>query len=105
MSNIGKWENAESGVKRSILNAGSGLMMMEVHFEPGAEGYEHDHVHEQMSYCLHGEIAFYIDGKETILHAGETIYVPSKARHSVKALKASALLDAFTPVREDLVKR
>jgi quercetin dioxygenase-like cupin family protein len=105
MGNIDVWEDAEPGVRRNIRNVGSGIMMMEVHFEPGAEGYEHDHPHEQMSYCLKGEIAFYIDGKETIVQAGDTIYVPSKARHSVKALKASALLDAFTPVREDLVRR
>jgi quercetin dioxygenase-like cupin family protein len=103
MSSIGVWEDAEPGVRRNIRNVGKGIMMMEVHFEPGAQGYEHDHPNEQMSYCLKGEIAFYIDGKETILQAGDTIYVPSKARHSVKALKASALLDTFTPVREDLI--
>lgn len=106
MSNIGIWENAEPGVKRCILNAGAGLMMMEVHFEDGAEGYEHSHPHEQMSYCLKGKFAFRIDGKETILSAGETIYIPSGAKHGVTALEGgSALLDTFTPVREDLIKR
>jgi quercetin dioxygenase-like cupin family protein len=105
MSNIGIWENAEPGVRRNILNAGNSLMMMEVHFEEGAEGYEHSHLHEQMSYCLRGKIAFSIDGKETILTTGDTIYIPSHARHGVVALEPSALLDTFTPVREDLLKR
>lgn len=103
MGKIGEWENAEPGVRRCILNASGGLMMMEVHFEPDAEGYEHEHVHEQMSYCLKGRIAFRIDGVETIVGAGETIYIPSGARHGAKALEASALLDVFTPIRKDLL--
>jgi quercetin dioxygenase-like cupin family protein len=105
MGNISVWENAEPGVRRKILNVGEGMMMMEVHFEEGAEGYEHDHPHEQMSYCLFGKIAFFINGEQTILQSGDTIYIPSLAKHGVKALEPSVLLDAFTPVREDLVIR
>jgi quercetin dioxygenase-like cupin family protein len=105
MGNIDVWENAEPGVRRKILIAEKGLMMMEVHFEAGAEGYEHSHVHEQMSYCLRGKVAFNINGTETILVPGEAIYIPSNARHGARALEPSALLDTFTPIREDLVKR
>ncbi|QYR20954.1 cupin domain-containing protein [Paenibacillus sp. sptzw28] len=105
MSNLGVWENAEPGVRRCIKQAVGTLMMMEVHFEPGAEGYEHCHVHEQMSYCMKGKIAFRIEGVETVLQEGDTIYIPSGAKHGVTALESSALLDVFTPVREDLLKR
>lgn len=105
MSNLGVWENAEPGVKRCILNGNGTLMMMEVHFEEGAEGYQHSHIHEQMSYCLKGKIRFTIDGKETVISQGETIYIPSNAKHGVTALEPSALLDVFTPIREDLLKR
>jgi quercetin dioxygenase-like cupin family protein len=103
MGKINQWENAEPGVKRKIFQPGEGVMMMEVHFETGAEGYEHSHVHEQMSYCLKGKIAFRIDGKETIITQGETIYIPSNAKHGVTALEESALLDTFTPIRQDLI--
>ncbi|GGG00034.1 hypothetical protein GCM10010916_16590 [Paenibacillus abyssi] len=61
MVNIGEWENAEPGVKRKIFAPGERLMMMEVHFEAGAEGYLHSHPHEQMSYCLKGKIQFVIN--------------------------------------------
>ncbi|MGO4108286.1 cupin domain-containing protein [Paenibacillus sp. YAF4_2] len=105
MSNIGMWEKAEPGVTRCIKQAGDSLMMMEVHFEPGAEGYEHSHPHEQMSYCMKGKIAFRINDVETVLAAGDTICIPSGAKHGVMALEASILLDVFTPVREDLLKR
>ncbi|WP_284641351.1 cupin domain-containing protein [Paenibacillus silviterrae] len=105
MSNINVWENAEPGVKRKIFEPGKGIMMMEVHFEEGAEGYLHSHPHEQLSYCLKGKLEFSIDGEKTVITAGETIYIPSGAKHGCRALEPSALLDSFTPVREDLVKR
>nr|WP_306812964.1 cupin domain-containing protein [Paenibacillus soyae] len=87
------------------MEPGKTVMMMEVHFEEGAEGYQHSHPHEQMSYCLKGRIAFTIDGVTTEISAGDSIYIPSGAVHGVKALEPSALLDCFTPVREDLVRR
>ncbi|TYP74834.1 cupin domain-containing protein [Paenibacillus methanolicus] len=105
MSNINRWENAEPGVMRRIFPPGQTLMMMEVRFEAGAEGYLHSHEHEQLSYLAQGRLAFTINGETTVLAAGESIAIPSNALHGVKALAPSVLIDAFTPVREDLVKR
>ncbi|SEG09191.1 cupin domain-containing protein [Paenibacillus sp. UNC499MF] len=105
MSNINVWEDAEPGVKRKIMQPGESLMLMEVHFEPGAEGYEHAHPHEQLSYCMKGRMEFTIDGVKKVIGAGESVCIPPHARHGAKALETSILLDCFTPVREDLVKR
>ncbi|GAB2702556.1 cupin domain-containing protein [Paenibacillus thermoaerophilus] len=105
MSNIGVWEPAEPGVRRKILTVGESIMNMVVEFEAGAEGYEHSHPHEQLTYVLSGSFEFRIGGEKRIVLAGESIYIPSGVRHGVTALEAGALHDAFTPVREDLVKR
>ncbi|MBD2867223.1 cupin domain-containing protein [Paenibacillus arenilitoris] len=105
MGSIGVWENAEPGVKRKLFNPGQGIMMMEVHFEEGAEGYLHRHSHEQLSYCLEGELEFTVDGEKKVIAAGETIYIPSNAEHGCRALRSSKLLDAFTPLRLDLLGR
>lgn len=105
MSNIGVWENAEPGVKRKIMQPGMMLMMMEVHFEKGAVGYDHSHPHEQLSYCLGGRFEFRIDGTATIIEEGDSIVIPMGAVHGVTALEESALLDCFTPLREDLIKK
>jgi quercetin dioxygenase-like cupin family protein len=99
------WEPAEPGVKRHIFEPGENIMMMEVHFEEGAEGYMHSHPHEQFSYCLEGELAFTIDGEKTVVKAGETIRIPGNAKHGCLAIKPSKLLDAFTPLRLDLLGR
>jgi quercetin dioxygenase-like cupin family protein len=105
MTTTVQWENAEPGVKRRIFAPGEHLMMMEVHFEQDAEGYAHSHPHEQMSYCLRGRIEFTVSGQKIVVAAGETIVIPGGAIHGARALEPSALLDTFTPLRLDLLKR
>ncbi len=103
MAAIGVWEEAEPGVRRRILQAQGRLMLMEVRFDAGAAGYEHNHVHEQISYCISGRFEYSLDGRPQALAAGESVYVPSNVRHGAKALEAGVLIDVFTPVREDLL--
>ena len=105
MAGMGEWEDAETGVRRRILQAQGRLMLMEVRFAAGAAGYEHSHVHEQISYCIAGRFEYSLDGRTQVLAEGESIYVPSNARHGAKALEAGSLIDVFTPVREDLLGR
>jgi quercetin dioxygenase-like cupin family protein len=105
MVDIGVWEDAEPGVRRRILQAQGSLMLMEVRFAAGAAGYEHNHVHEQISYCVEGRFEYSLNGRTHLLSEGDSIYVPSSVLHGAKALEAGTLIDVFTPVREDLVKR
>ena len=101
---IGDWQDAEPGVRRRILQAKGRLMLMEVRFEAGAAGYEHSHVHEQISYCVAGKFEYLLDGRTHVLAAGQSIYVPGNMRHGARALEAGALIDVFTPLREDLLR-
>ena len=63
----GAWEDAEPGVRRRILQAQGGLMLMEVQFAAGAAGYVHNHVHEQISYCVAGRFEYSLDGRIHVL--------------------------------------
>ncbi len=74
-------------------------------YEPGAIGYEHRHVHEQVCYCLAGEFEFTIEGEKTRLKAGDSVYVPSSMLHGALCLSEGRLLDIFTPQREDFLKK
>ena len=105
MVDIGVWEDAEPGVRRRILQAQGSLMLMEVRFAADAAGYEHNHVHEQISYCVEGRFEYSLNGRTHLLSEGDSIYVPSNVLHGAKALEAGTLIDVFTPVREDLVNR
>ena len=44
-----------------------------------------------------------MDGKKQILNAGDSYYVKPDTRHGVKALEDAAILDVFTPQREDFL--
>ena len=99
-----EWQPAEPGVRRKITTVGKGIMSMIVEFEAGAEGYQHSHPHEQLSYVIRGEFDFTIEDEVRRLREGDSIYIPSGARHGVKALTAAALFDTFTPLREDLLQ-
>jgi quercetin dioxygenase-like cupin family protein len=103
MAGIGAWVDAEPGVRRRILQAQGRLMLMEVEFAAGAAGYEHSHVHEQISYCIAGRFEYSLDGRTRVLSAGESVYVPGNVRHGAKALAPGILIDVLTPVREDLL--
>ncbi len=78
---------------------------MLVKFEAGAEGYEHSHPHEQLTLVVKGAFDFKIDGQTTRVNAGESIYIPSNAKHGVQAIEEGMLFDTFTPVREDLLEK
>ncbi|MFA9557850.1 cupin domain-containing protein [Evansella sp. AB-rgal1] len=105
METIGTWEQVDTGVKRKIHKPGQKLMMMEVEFDTGGIGAEHSHPHEQMTYCLKGRLEFTIGGEKVIVKQGDSLSIPGDVIHGVVALEPSTLLDVFTPLREDLLKR
>jgi quercetin dioxygenase-like cupin family protein len=92
-------------VSRKIRARGGKLMLVEVSFSAGGIGAEHDHPHEQATYCLSGEFVFTVVGSESrTLKPGDSVFIPASARHHVKCVAAGSLLDAFTPQREDFLK-
>lgn len=69
--------------------------------EQGALLPEHHHVHEQWTHVIEGSLEFTLDGETQIMTPGISVYIPSEAVHSAKALTLVKLIDAFLPVRED----
>ncbi len=92
------------GVSRKILATGGKLMTVEFHFTQGAVGAPHSHPHEQIGYVVQGSFEATLDGQTTIIHAGDTYYVPANVIHGVVALEDGVLLDVFTPQREDFLQ-
>jgi quercetin dioxygenase-like cupin family protein len=91
-------------VSRKIKARGGRLMMVEVSFATGGIGAEHDHPHEQATYCLAGRFRFHIGGEAREIGQGDTVYIKGGARHGVECLESGSLLDVFTPQREDFLK-
>ena len=82
-------------VSRKVRAHGDKLMIVEVYFEAGSEGAAHEHLHEQITYCLEGEFDFTSGGVAHRMRQGDSLLVPGGVFHGVKCLSKGRLLDAF----------
>jgi quercetin dioxygenase-like cupin family protein len=67
----------------------------------GAEFPEHSHPHEQVSIVTEGEFELTLDGTPEVLRPGRIAVIPPDTPHSGRARTQCAILDVFSPVRED----
>lgn len=92
------------GIDAQIF-AGKNIMVMRVELAQGAIAVAHAHPHEQLSIVLQGEITFVIGEEQKTLKTGDAVVIPSDMLHSAEAVHACELIEVFSPVREDLMKR
>lgn len=97
------WEDLGKGVQRKILGYDNQIMMVKVRFIKGAVGSPHQHFHTQATYCASGKFKFTIDGIESIINAGDGVYIKPNLIHSTVCLEDGILIDVFSPVREDFL--
>lgn len=87
----------------------SNLMMVVMDFQDGPASQPdlpHSHLHEQISYVVSGEIHVVLGSETTRLGPGDIFTVPPNLPHSIQLLSSTArLVDTFTPVREDFLRR
>lgn len=102
-SGEGKWTPTPDGNRRRILLHTDELMLVEVSFEKGGEGWKHSHPHVQGSYIAEGSFEVTIGDETAVLSAGDSFIVPSGVTHGVKALAKGRLIDSFTPHRADFL--
>lgn len=93
-----------NGVVRRVLAYSKDVMTVENQFEKGAVGALHSHPHTQITYVLSGAFEFEIDGEKHIVRAGDTLLKTDGVIHGCVCLEKGALLDIFTPYREDFVE-
>lgn len=62
---------------------------------------EHQHVHEQITYILEGELEMIIGGEKMLFTAGCAQVIPSNTPHSAKAITDCKVIDSFAPARDD----
>lgn len=96
-------EKVGPGVTRRVLAYTGGVMCVENQFEAGAVGALHSHPHTQITYVLSGAFAFTIDGETRTVRQGDTLLKEDGVEHGCTCLDAGALLDIFTPMRDDFV--
>ena len=97
------WEEIEPKIKRKILGYDNQLMLVQVHFEKGGIGTEHQHHHSQSSLVGSGVFEITIDGVTQRLKKGDSFYVPPNTLHGAVCLEEGELIDAFSPVRDEFI--
>ena len=95
----------QPGVYHRVTTCGERLMLCEVAFDAGAVAPVHAHPHEQISYIISGEVEFTIGDKTTTLVAGGSCVMPPDVPHGIICRHEALVLDIFTPLREDFLKR
>ena len=89
------WEPAGEGVVRQIMGYDGQVMLVKVKFEQGAIGTPHTHYHTQTTYVASGNFEFTVNG----------VYIEPDAEHGCVCLEAGILIDCFSPMRADFLKR
>lgn len=80
---------------------GASMTFGYVEIKAGCNMDQHQHVHEQITYILEGELDMIIDGKLYKLTAGMYHIIPSNTLHGAHAITDCKVIDVFNPVRED----
>ena len=96
-------EDLGQGISRQLFGFDDTILMARAEFETGAVGEIHAHPHSQVTYVESGEFDVSIDGTVRRLVAGDSFYVHPDLPHGAVCQKAGALLDVFSPVREDFL--
>ena len=100
------WETPAQGVKRQIMGYNDNIMMVKVDFEAGSDGGgAHAHPHSQSTVIVSGVFEVTIDGQTQTLKAGDGFYVAPNKMHVAICKEAGSLIDAFSPVRADFLKK
>jgi len=98
-----EWEQLNPRVARKVIH-GANMTIARLDLRKGAVVPAHSHVHEQIATVDKGALKFLIDGGEQIVSAGQSIAIPPHVPHSVEALEDSAVVDVFSPAREDWIR-
>lgn len=100
-----QWEDLGHGVKRQIMGYDKNIMMVKASFEKGAVGPLHKHFHSQVTYVVSGKFEVSIDGVKKVLSEGDGFYIPPDIEHGAVCLEPGILIDVFSPLREDFLKK
>ena len=101
-----EWETIGDGVKRQILGYDGQLMVVKIKAEKkGPVGVEHAHYHSQVTFVSSGKFEFTINGEKKIVSAGDGMYMEPEVRHSCICIEPGIIVDCFSPIREDFLKK
>lgn len=98
-------EETVPGISRKVLAFCDEAMCVENCFEVGAISSMHHHPHTQITYVAKGVFKFTIGEETRVVRAGDALLKQNDIMHGCECLEEGILVDFFTPMREDFVKK
>lgn len=98
-------ETAGEGAERRVLAFCDELMCVENTFRAGGIGAMHHHPHTQITYVASGRFRFTIGNETFEVKQGDTLLKQNDIVHGCECLEDGVLVDFFTPMREDFLRR
>lgn len=89
------------GAWRRTLATGARMMIAHVTLDKGATVPIHEHSHEQVGFVLEGQIQMTIGEDTYEFEPGDSYFIPGNVEHSATAVTNCAVLDVFSPPREE----
>jgi quercetin dioxygenase-like cupin family protein len=97
-------ESVAPGIERQFIT-GDRITVARFELKRGGVVPRHAHEAEQMTCVLAGALKFSVDGRDTIVRAGDVLQIPSWLAHEVEVLEDASVIDVFSPVRQDWVDK
>ena len=97
-------ESRFAGVQLKLLVHGERMMLNHVEIEAGGCVTMHNHPNEQIGYCVSGAVELEVEGEKRICRAGSAWIIPGGADHEATAIEPTVLVEAFSPLRSDMIK-
>lgn len=93
-----------SDVKRTVMACTDHIMLCQLELKAGHKAPVHHHFHEQCSYVISGKVEIILGDESKILQAGDSVGIETNVEHTYHVLENSCILEAFYPLREDILK-
>ena len=92
-----------AGLTRKVYTYCDELMTIVNLFESNVTVDAHSHPNTQTVYILEGKFKLTIDNESKILEKGDSALVLSNIVHGITCMEKGALIETFTPMREELI--
>jgi len=98
-----KWIDIAPGVYRRTIAAGKNMHQVFVRLDAGSTVPLHKHIHEQIAFCVSGNLLLTIDGRLHDLKPGMSAMIHSNVPHLAEVKVDTVVIDTFSPPREDML--
>src|SRR5262245_59362805 len=99
------WIDIAPGVHRRTIASGDKMHQIYVRLDAGSTVPTHKHVHEQIAFCVSGNLLLTVDGVLHDLKPGQCCLIPSNVPHSADVKVNTIVIDTFSPPREDMLSQ